>query len=94
MGFANLGFIGKKATGNKWQWSTLIRKLFQMVKQFFTVVTLSFFSVAMVRAQGSLLDRAKNAAHSLKGGKGLSSEDIVAGLKDALNHGTQKSTDK
>ena len=65
-----------------------------MVKQFFTVLTFSLFSVVIVRAQGSLLDKAKTAASSLQGGKGLSSDDIVAGLKDALNHGTQKSTDK
>ena len=65
-----------------------------MVKHLITVVTLSVFSVVVVRAQGSLLDKAKSAASSLRGGKGLSSEDIVAGLKDALNHGTQKSTDK
>jgi hypothetical protein len=72
----------------------LFRKKFSMVKQFFTVVSFSLFSVVIVRAQGSLLDKAKSAASSLQGGKGLSSDDIVAGLKDALNHGTQKSTDK
>lgn len=66
-----------------------------MVKQFVTVATFSLFSVVIVRAQSSLFDKAKSAASSLKGGgKGLSTDDIVAGLKDALNHGTQKSTDK
>ncbi len=54
-----------------------------MIKQIFTVITLSL-SVAVANAQlpSSLL------------GKGLSSDDITAGLKDALNHGIQKSTDK
>jgi len=46
----------------------------------------------MLSAQG-LLDKAKNALKG-GGGKGLSTEDIVAGLKDALNHGAQKSSDK
>ncbi len=53
-----------------------------MIKQIFTVAILSL-SVAVVNAQ---------LPSSL--GKGLSSDDIAAGLKDALNHGIQKSTDK
>lgn len=53
-----------------------------MVKKLTTVTFLALFSVLFVEAQGSLL------------GKGLSSDDIVAGLKDALNKGTQKSTEK
>ena len=53
-----------------------------MVKKLITVTFLALFSVVLVRAQGSLL------------GKGLSSDDIVSGLKDALNKGTQKSTEK
>jgi len=53
-----------------------------MIKKLTTVTFLALFSVLFVQAQGSLL------------GKGLSSDDIVAGLKDALNKGTQKSTDK
>jgi len=49
----------------------------------------------MAHAQGGLLGGAKNALSSLKGGgKGLSSDDIVAGLKEALSQGTKKSTDK
>lgn len=57
-------------------------------------VVLSFFAVANVNAQG-LLGGAKNALNSLKGGKSsLSSDDIVAGLKEALSQGTKKSTDK
>ncbi|HMI61883.1 MAG TPA: DUF4197 domain-containing protein, partial [Puia sp.] len=36
----------------------------------------------------------KSALGSLKGGKGLSSDDIVAGLKEALSRGTTKSSDK
>jgi hypothetical protein len=51
-----------------------------MIKHFFTVATFTLFSAVIVNAQGSLL------------GKGLSSDDIAAGLKDALNHGIQKST--
>jgi hypothetical protein len=68
-------------------------KIKSMTRQFFTVLTFSIFSISVAGAQG-LLDKAKSAAGSLQGGKGLSSDDIVAGLKDALNHGTQKSTDK
>jgi len=51
-----------------------------MIKHFFAVATFTLFSTVMVNAQGGLL------------GKGLSSDDIAAGLKDALNHGTQKAT--
>ena len=51
-----------------------------MIKHFLTVATFTLFSAVMVNAQGSLL------------GKGLSSDDIAAGLKDALNHGIQKAT--
>ena len=51
-----------------------------MIKKLTTVVVLSLFSFISTHAQGSLL------------GKGLSSDDIVAGLKDALNKGTQAST--
>jgi hypothetical protein len=51
-----------------------------MIKHFFTVATFTLFSTVIVNAQGSLL------------GKGLSSDDIAAGLKDALNHGIQKAT--
>src|SRR5579872_7365802 len=64
-----------------------------MIKKLTPFFTLFLFSVVIVNAQGSLFDKAKNALKG-GGGKGLSSEDIVAGLKDALNHGTQKSTDK
>ena len=51
-----------------------------MIKHFLTVATFTLFSTVLVNAQGSLL------------GKGLSSDDISAGLKDALNHGIQKAT--
>ena len=51
-----------------------------MIKHFLTVATFTLFSTVIVNAQGSLL------------GKGLSSDDISAGLKDALNHGIQKAT--
>lgn len=63
-----------------------------MIKKLTSCFVLVVFSVSMLSAQG-LLDKAKKALKG-GGGKGLSSEDIVAGLKDALNHGTQKSTDK
>jgi hypothetical protein len=62
-----------------------------MPKKIVSCFTFLLFSVVIVNAQGSLLERAKSA---LSGKKGLSSDEIVAGLKDALNHGTQKSTDK
>ena len=53
-----------------------------MIKQIFTVAILSLFVAAASAQLPSSL------------GKGLSSDDIAAGLKDALNHGIQKSTDK
>jgi len=66
-----------------------------MIKQLTCAAVLSLLSISFVHAQSGLFDKAKSAASSLGGGKkGLSSDDIVAGLKDALNHGTQKSTDK
>jgi hypothetical protein len=49
------------------------------MKRLFSVLVLSFFFVTLVHAQL---------------GAGLSSDDIVSGLKDALAKGTQKSTDK
>jgi hypothetical protein len=49
------------------------------MKRLFTVLAAFFFSVSIAHAQL---------------GKGLSSDDIVSGLKDALAKGTQKSTDK
>jgi Protein of unknown function (DUF4197) len=52
------------------------------MKRAFSVAVLSFCSIMFVQAQGGLL------------GKGLSSDDIASGLKDALAKGTQKSTDK
>jgi hypothetical protein len=53
-----------------------------MTKKLFTSVAFSLLSFMIVSAQGSLL------------GKGLSSDEIVSGLKDALAKGTQASTDK
>jgi hypothetical protein len=49
------------------------------MKRAFSVLFLSFFSVALVHAQL---------------GKGLSPDDIASGLKDALAKGVQKSTDQ
>src|SRR5882762_4456758 len=65
------------------------------MKKITSVVLLMFCCVVMVNAQG-LLGGAKNALKSIKGGKSgnLSSDDIVAGLKEALNQGTKKSADK
>src|SRR5882762_11969826 len=65
------------------------------MKKITSVVLLMFCCVVMVNAQG-LLGGAKNALKSLKGGKSgsLSSDDIVAGLKEALSRGTTKSSDK
>lgn len=65
------------------------------MKKFSSVMALLFCSVILVNAQSSLLSGAKNAVSSLKGGgKNLSSDDIVAGLKEALSQGTKKSADK
>jgi len=65
------------------------------MKKITSVVLLSLCSFLMVDAQG-LLGGAKSALNSLKGGKGgsLSSDDIVAGLKEALSQGAKKSADK
>jgi Protein of unknown function (DUF4197) len=49
------------------------------MKRLFSVLVLSFLSISLVHAQL---------------GAGLSSDDIVSGLKDALAKGTQKSTDQ
>ena len=62
-----------------------------MIKRLSSALVLVFFSMMMANAQGGLLGKAKNA---LSGGKGLSSDDIVAGLKEALSRGTTKSSDK
>ena len=65
-----------------------------MRKFSYALIVFLFFAM-MAHAQGGLLSGAKNALSSLKnGGKGLSSDDIVAGLKEALSRGTSKSTDK
>jgi hypothetical protein len=63
-----------------------------MIKRLSSVLVLVFFSIMMANAQGGLLGKAKSALSS--GGKGLSSDDIVAGLKEALSRGTTKSSDK
>ena len=64
------------------------------VRQLSLTIALFISSFVLVHAQGGLLSGAKSAMSSLKGGKGLSSDDIASGLKDALAKGTQKSTDK
>jgi hypothetical protein len=73
-------------SGVDWKMDTMIKKLCSLT-------ALVLFSVLITSAQSSLFDKAKTA---LKGGngKGLSSDEIVAGLKEALNQGTQKSTAK
>src|SRR6201985_356695 len=63
------------------------------MKKISSVLVLLSFTV-LVNAQGGLLGGAKNAINSVKGGKSLSSDDIVAGLKEALSRGTDKSTAK
>src|SRR5258708_32600321 len=64
------------------------------MKKFSSVMLLLFGSVILVNAQGGLLGSAKNAVNSLKGGKSLSSDDVGAGLKEALSQGIKKSADK
>src|SRR5882757_6595165 len=65
------------------------------MKKITSIALLLFCSVVMVNAQG-ILGGAKKALTSLKGGKSgsLSSDDIVAGLKEALSQGAKKSGDK
>jgi hypothetical protein len=65
------------------------------MKKIFLVLMLSVGTLLLVHAQGGLLKDAKNAMNSMKGGKSsLSSDDIVAGLKEALSRGAQQSADK
>jgi hypothetical protein len=59
------------------------------MKKLTSFVALSFFLVTLASAQSGLLGHAKSAL-----GGGVSSEDIVNGLKQALSQGTKKSTDK
>jgi hypothetical protein len=73
-----------------------LKNKMSIMKKITSVVLLSMCSFLMVDAQGGLLGSAKNALSSIKGGKGgsLSSDEIVAGLKEALSRGAQKSADK
>ncbi len=65
------------------------------MKKFSYALLVFLFFAMMAHAQSGLLGGAKSALNSLKGGgKGLSSDDIVAGLKEALSRGTSKSSDK
>jgi len=66
------------------------------MKKITSVLLLSFCTVLIVNAQSGLFSGAKKALNTLKGGKSgsLSSDEIVAGLKEALSQGAQKSTDK
>ncbi|HEY6902539.1 MAG TPA: DUF4197 family protein, partial [Puia sp.] len=67
------------------------------MKKFSYVLVVFLFFAMMAHAQSGLLSGAKNALSSIKSGnagKGLSSDDIVAGLKEALSKGTEKSTGK
>jgi hypothetical protein len=58
------------------------------MKKLGSLFVLSFLSLSLLHAQGL-----PGSAKSLLG-NGLSSDDIVSGLKQALSQGTQKSTDK
>jgi hypothetical protein len=66
------------------------------MKKIFSAIMLSFGTFLLVNAQGGLLKSAKSAVSSVTGGKStsLSSDDIVAGLKEALSRGAQQSADK
>jgi hypothetical protein len=67
------------------------------MKKITSVVLLSLCTFLMTDCQGQgILGGAKKALNSIKGGSGssLSSDDIVAGLKEALSRGAQKSGDK
>lgn len=64
-----------------------------MMKKISSLIVVFSCSIFLAGAQSGLLNSAKSALSSAKGGS-LSSDDIVAGLKDALSKGTQKSTDK
>jgi hypothetical protein len=67
------------------------------MKKLTSFIVLLFCGVLLVNAQGGLLGGAKNALGKIKSGKSgtsLNSDDIVAGLKEALAQGTKKSADK
>ena len=68
------------------------------MKKVTSVVLFSLCSCLMIGTASaqSLLSGAKSALNSVTGKKGgsLSSDEIVAGLKEALSKGAQKSADK
>lgn len=51
-------------------------------------------SCAQQKSSGGIFGRASEALEKMKGGGGLSNEDIVAGLKEALSVGAQNSSSK
>jgi hypothetical protein len=63
------------------------------MKRVFILTCVSFFSLA-VSAQSSILNKAKDALNKKGAGTSLSTEEIAAGLKEALSVGATKSADK
>src|SRR5215203_3211460 len=65
------------------------------MKKLSLLLVLSFFTIAAF-SQGSLLNKAKDALNKAKGGtgSGLSTEEIVSGLKEALSVGATNSSGK
>src|SRR5688572_30039090 len=57
-----------------------------------TILIFTFFALFVFTAQAQL-DKLKKAAKSLAGGNSLSSEEIAAGLKEALTNGISKGSD-
>ncbi|HEY5391618.1 MAG TPA: DUF4197 domain-containing protein, partial [Hanamia sp.] len=70
------------------------------MKQFITLVTLFLFSLSLSAQKdssnklGGLFKKASSMLSKNSSGSGLSSDEIVSGLKEALSLGAQKSSDK
>ena len=70
------------------------------MKQFITLVTLFLFSLSLSAQKdssnklGGLFKKASSMLLKNSSGSGLSSDEIVSGLKEALSLGAQKSSDK
>ncbi|HYF29850.1 MAG TPA: DUF4197 domain-containing protein [Chitinophagaceae bacterium] len=60
----------------------------------FSILFFTILAAAAVSAQSNLLNKAKEALNKNKGGSSLNTEEVVAGLKEALSVGATNSTGK